>query len=169
MKFGFTVSWMDEFKPNPELANTSNRAYHFSQEFPFVANIRIQKNVTLINTAKEEFGLIERLAPLKRTMICDDFDKALGILSQHMPLNIVRVPSGTDCWTWKIPQKWTAISATIHNQDGELVLNADEHPLALAPYSIPFEGRLTRDELINHLRWSDKYPRCFCLRVPVGN
>ena len=123
-----------------------------------MANIRIQKDVTLINTAKEEFGLIERLAPLKRTMICDDFDKALGILSQHMPLNIVRVPSGTECWTWKIPQKWTALSATIHNQDGELVLNADEHPLALAPYSIPFEGRLTRDELINHLRWSDKYP-----------
>ena len=60
-----------------------------------MANIRIQKDVTLINTAKEEFGLIERLAPLKRTMICDDFDKALGILSQHMPLNIVRVPSGT--------------------------------------------------------------------------
>ena len=54
-----------------------------------MANIRIQKDLTPINTAKEEFGLIERLAPLKRTMICDDFDKALGILSQHMPLNIV--------------------------------------------------------------------------------
>ena len=34
VKFGFTVRWMDELKPDPELANTSNRAYHFSQEFP---------------------------------------------------------------------------------------------------------------------------------------
>ena len=30
-----------------------------------MADIRIQKDVTLINTAKEEFGLIERLAPLE--------------------------------------------------------------------------------------------------------
>ena len=34
VKFGFTVRWMDELKPNPELANTSNRAYHFAREFP---------------------------------------------------------------------------------------------------------------------------------------
>lgn len=34
IKFGFSVSWMDELKPDPELANTSNRAYHFSLEFP---------------------------------------------------------------------------------------------------------------------------------------
>ena len=55
-----------------------------------MANIRIQKDVKPINTVKEEFGLIELLAPLKRTMICDDFDKALEILSQYMLLNIVR-------------------------------------------------------------------------------
>ena len=133
-----------------------------------MADIRIQQDVTPINTAKEEFGLIERLAPLKRTMICDDFDKALEILSQYMPLNIVRVPSGTECWTWKIPQKWTAISATVHNKDGELVLDADEHPLALAPYSIPFQGSLSRDELIKHLRWSDKYPDAFVYEFRLG-
>ena len=133
-----------------------------------MADIRIQKDVIPINTAKEARGLIERLAPLKRTMICDDFDEGLKILSENMPLNIVKVPSGTECWTWKIPQKWTAVSATIHNEDGELVLDADEHPLALAPYSIPFQGYLTRDELIKHLRWSDKYPDAFVYEHRLG-
>ena len=34
VKFGFVLCWMDEPQPSPELTSTSNRAFHFSMEFP---------------------------------------------------------------------------------------------------------------------------------------
>lgn len=117
-------------------------------------------NRRLLDNADDERELIARLAPLRRSTVTDDFDAALDILDEYLPVDRVEIPSGTECWTWIIPQKWTLRSAQI--RDGKsVILDASEHPLAVAPYSQPFEGIVSRDELIRHLRWSEAWPDSF--------
>jgi aminopeptidase-like protein len=117
--------------------------------------------VTPITNSSQQLDLVRRLTPLRRTVVCDDFDASLAILGEHMPLEIVAIPSGTDCWTWRVPQKWTLGRAQVFHESGTLVLDGCEHPLAVAPYSQPFDGEVNREELIRHLRWSEKWPDSF--------
>ena len=97
---------------------------------------------------------------LRRSLVTDGFDRALEGLQGYVPMSVVAVPSGTDCWTWRVPPKWTVRQAWIKAGD-KVVLDDGEHPLAVAPYSEPFEGRASREELIKHLRWSERWPDAF--------
>ena len=113
-----------------------------------------------VNSAAIQMELIKYLTPKVRSIVTDDFDESLNYLSQYIDLNIEEVPSGTECWTWPIPQKWSLKHAKVKFKD-EVILDGNEHALTVAPYSQSFSGSVTREELIKHLRWSDKYPDAF--------
>lgn len=49
--------------------------------------------------------LINELWFLKRNIISDDFDQALYRLAEEVPMTIHEVPTGTPCWTWRVPEK----------------------------------------------------------------
>lgn len=113
-----------------------------------------------LSSTAVQMELIGRLTPLTRTTVSDGFDQALSIINEYVPLNIISIPSGTECWTWPIPQKWTMRKATV-SLNGQVVLEGGEHALAVAPYSQPFSGEVERAELVQHLRWSEKWPDAF--------
>ena len=43
-----------------------------------------------------------------------------------------------------------------------MIASYDERPLFLAPYSLPFSGLVTRDELIQHTFSNPAKPDAFC-------
>ncbi|MBN1267938.1 MAG: DUF4910 domain-containing protein [Anaerolineales bacterium] len=97
------------------------------------------------------FQLIEKLWYLRRDIISDGYDQALSRLAEEVPMVIHRIPSGTECWTWIVPEKWTVHEARLETLDGEVLIDTANHPLHVVSYSLPFEGVVCREELFQHL------------------
>lgn len=97
------------------------------------------------------FDLIEELWYLKRDILSDDYDRAVARLAEEVPMTIHEVPSGTEVWTWTVPEKWTCRAAYLETLDGQRLIDYAEHPLHVASYSLPFDGELSREELLPHL------------------
>jgi aminopeptidase-like protein len=95
--------------------------------------------------------LVEELWFLKRDIVSDGYDQALFGLADEIPMVIHEYPTGTPAWTWTVPEKWTCHEAYLETLDGRRLLDYDDHPLHVVSYSLPFEGRVSREELLAHL------------------
>ncbi len=96
--------------------------------------------------------LLEELTPLNRTIVSDDMDRAAALLDRAVgrPAVRYRYPSGTEYGSWIVPPSWNVREAYL--SDGKKKLASYEnHVLFVAPYSPPFEGWVTREELRQHL------------------
>lgn len=118
---------------------------------------------------KSIIELIQELWFLKRDIVSDDFDRALYRLAEEIPagpgsaqpssaMQILEYPTGTTCWTWRIPEKWTCHAAYLETLDGRRLLDYADHPLHVVSYSLPFEGLVSRAELLEHLHVHPRLP-----------
>ena len=109
-------------------------------------------------------NLIDELWFLKRDIISDDFDRALARLAQEVPMKIHEYPTGERCWTWIVPEKWTCTEAFIErvgtdpSLPAQRVLDYGDHPLHVISYSLPFEGIVSREELLRHVHVHPRLP-----------
>jgi len=87
---------------------------------------------------------------LNRTLISDDYDSALKYLGGILPMKIHSMKSGSAAWTWTVPPKWSVKKATIHSGNTR-ICDWSDHPLYLSSYSIPYSGRISKDELLEHI------------------
>lgn len=95
--------------------------------------------------------LIHELWFLRRDLVSDGYDQALYRLAQEVPMTIHEYPSGEQCWTWRIPEKWSVQEAYLETLDGKRIIDVADHPLHVVSYSLPFEGIVSREELSSHL------------------
>jgi aminopeptidase-like protein len=106
--------------------------------------------------------IIEDIWLLARHIVSDDYDEALRRLDQHLPLTVHEVPSGTQCWTWKIPNKWGCkeawIEPCVRGETGPRLVDLADHPLHIVYGSLPIDRVVSRDELMAHLTWKDDRP-----------
>ena len=49
-------------------------------------------------------NLINDLWLKRRDIVSDGFDESLEYISKIIPLKIHKIPTGTKCWTWIIPE-----------------------------------------------------------------
>jgi len=128
--------------------------------------------------------LINELWFLRRDLVSDDYDRALYRLAEEIqrgdrmadirndpaeikhPANVLNPPmtiheyaTGEPCWTWEIPEKWTCSEATLETLDGRRLIDSADHPLHVVSYSLPFEGVVSRDELLQHLHVHPTLPQ----------
>ncbi len=102
--------------------------------------------------------LIHELWFLKRDIVSDGFDQALSRLAQETPMTILEYPTGDACWTWRVPEKWTCQAAYLETLNGQRLLDYADHPLHVISYSLPFEGTVSREELLRHLHVHPRLP-----------
>jgi len=95
--------------------------------------------------------MIAALWRLPRDIVSDGYDAALYALATQVPMQIHEYASGTECWTWIVPEKWTCNEAWLETADGNRLFSYADHPLHVVSYSLPFEGLVTRDQLFKHL------------------
>lgn len=62
--------------------------------------------------------LINDLWFKRRDIVSDGFDESLDYISRVIPLKIHKIPSGTKCWTWIVPEKWSVKEAYIEEVCG---------------------------------------------------
>jgi aminopeptidase-like protein/aminoglycoside N3'-acetyltransferase len=102
--------------------------------------------------------IMQDLWHLPRDIISNGYDAALQALSTQVPMTIHKYPSGTKCWTWIVPEKWTCYEAHIETLGGRRLFSCADHPLHVVSYSLPFEGEVTREELFRHLHVHPRLP-----------
>ena len=100
----------------------------------------------------------DRLWPLLRSITGPGLRASLEILGQIVPLERLEVPSGTQVFDWTVPQEWRVNTAYVVTPAGERILDVADHTLHLVNYSVPFQGRLSRDELDEHLHCIPEQP-----------
>lgn len=114
--------------------------------------------------------LIQELWFLKRDLVSDGYDHALYRIAGEVNLAASRMdapsgmliheyPTGEPCWTWRIPEKWTCTEAYLESLDGRRLLDYADHPLHAVSYSLPFEGIVSREELLRHLHVHPRLPQ----------
>jgi aminopeptidase-like protein len=96
-------------------------------------------------------SLIEDLYPLNRSLTGDGVRATLQRLTDIIPLSIHEVPSGTEVLDWTVPSEWNISDAYIKNSSGDKVVDFRECNLHVMGYSIPFNGKLSRSDLLPHL------------------
>ncbi|MGL1862000.1 MAG: DUF4910 domain-containing protein [Pseudodesulfovibrio sp.] len=96
---------------------------------------------------------------LPRDLVSDGYDKALSALAEKVPMTIHEYPTGTECFTWIIPEKWTCNTARLETLDGEILFSYEENPLHVASYSLPFDGIIDRETLFQRLHTRKDLPQ----------
>ncbi len=103
---------------------------------------------------KDLLDLIERNYRKNRTIVSHDVPGILEDVARacDLPLQLNRFPSRSEFATWVIPDRWDVRDAWVKAPDGSTIASYDDHPLFVAPYSLPFDGELSLAELKEHVR-----------------
>ncbi|MFC1571753.1 DUF4910 domain-containing protein [Candidatus Margulisiibacteriota bacterium] len=119
----------------------------------------MQKLKEKSNLNSSMMEIIERCWRLPRDIVSDGYDRALIELAKQIPLTIHKYPTGTACWTWQIPEKWTCHEAYLETLDGKRLFSYSDNPLHVVSYSLPFDGIVNREELFKHLHTHAQLPQ----------
>ncbi len=95
--------------------------------------------------------MIDGLWTLPRDIVSEGYDRALDALGNQVPMTVHEFPSGTECFSWIVPERWSCREAYLETVDRQRLFSYADHPLHVVSYSLPFDGIVTRDELLAHL------------------
>ena len=110
-----------------------------------------QVAMTPRETLDEIEGLFDRLWPLPRSITGAGVRITHDILGEIVPLERIEVPSGTTVYDWTVPKEWVVREAYVVEPDGRRILDVANNNLRLLNYSVPFRGKVSREELDDHL------------------
>ena len=107
--------------------------------------------VNISEIGREAYETIRKLYPISRSITGEGVRTTLRTVQQHIPLEIVEVPSGTKVFDWTVPPEWNIKDAYIKNRQGDRILDFRECNLHVVGYSVPIHAKLTLSELKPHL------------------
>lgn len=105
-------------------------------------------------------NILAEIYPLHRTLSSEGTDRALALISKHIPVGVYHVeeyPALSKAWTWTIPERYIVHEAYIE-LDGERIVDFKDNPLHLVSYSLPIDKVIGWDELVPHLHYSVSRP-----------
>jgi aminopeptidase-like protein/aminoglycoside N3'-acetyltransferase len=102
--------------------------------------------------------IVRTLWRVPRDIISDGYDAALAALGTQLPMRVHEYPTGTGCFTWIVPERWTCHEAWLETLDGRRLFAYADHPLHVVSYSLPFDGIVSREELLRHLHVHERLP-----------
>lgn len=100
-----------------------------------------------VPTGLDLHHLASRLFPINRSMTGNGVRESLAILSEHIPLTMCEVPSGTKVLDWTVPDEWNVRDAYVMDETGQRIIDWRQNNLHLVNGSMPLNTRLRWDEL----------------------
>jgi aminopeptidase-like protein len=100
---------------------------------------------------RELHAEVRELYPVCRSITGDGLRASLRVLQRRIPLQLQEVPTGTQVFDWVIPREWNLRSARLLGPDGQVVVDAAQLNLHVLNYSVPHRGKVSREELEQHL------------------
>ena len=99
----------------------------------------------------DENDLSDVLRSLPRDCVSDGFDRAVALIARKIPLKVHEFPTGTSAFSWLVPEKWTCFEGGLFSVSGEPIWKAEGSGRVM-PYSLPFDGIVSREELFLHVK-----------------
>lgn len=100
----------------------------------------------------EMYEWATELFPIPRSLSGEGVRETLRYLKTIIPdLEMKEISSGTQVGDWTVPDEWNVREAWIADATGKKIIDFMECNLHLVGYSIPFSGKMTREELEPHL------------------
>lgn len=98
-----------------------------------------------------------------RTTVSRDVEPLLRAAAEvaGLPLTCHRFATGAEYSTWVVPPRWDVNEAWLKGPDGRTVASYATHPLFVAPYSHAVHCRLSRDELLAHVKMHPSLANAF--------
>ncbi len=118
----------------------------------------VSNDINHATLGSEILDLIKELYPICRSITGEGVRRTLNIIKNHVPLEIVEVPSGTKVYDWIIPKEWNIKEAYIKNSRGEKIVDFSASNLHVLNYSIPIKGKFKFSELKDHLYTIKEHP-----------
>ena len=119
----------------------------------------------LEKTGKDMYDLMTELYPICRSITGDGVRKTDKILSNHIPLEIHEVPTGTKVFDWIIPKEWNINDAYIIDPNEEKIIDFKKSNLHVMNYSVPIKTKMTLDELKPHMYTIPEKPDVIPYRI----
>lgn len=94
--------------------------------------------------------LISALCHPRTAVVADGNEVLFARVAEELPLEILRVPSGSQHNGWVVPENWRVVKCQIWRA-GELVFDGEGQTLSVGYYSKTFTGDLSWDDLDKHL------------------
>jgi aminopeptidase-like protein len=104
-----------------------------------------------ITLGEDMHVLATNLFPICRSLTGAGVRETLDALSQHVPLTIHEVPSGTRAFDWTTPPEWNIRDAFLADEQGNRIIDFKKHNLHVVGYSTPVSKWMTLEELQPHL------------------
>lgn len=107
----------------------------------------LEKRLDLGDAGHELYALVERLYPICRSITGNGVRKTLAILSEHVPLEVHEVASGTPAFDWTVPKEWNIADAYVKDSRGRRVIDFQRSNLHVVGYSVPVRATMPLAEL----------------------
>ena len=117
----------------------------------------------------EMHRLMGELYPICRSITGNGVRETLRIISQHIPMEIRDVPTGTQVFDWTVPKEWNIKDAYVKNSSGERIIDFRRSNLHVVNYSVPVNKRIALTELKAHLHTLPNHPDWIPYRTSYYN
>jgi len=105
-----------------------------------------------LDSGKNIYSLCRKLWPIARSITGEGVRKTLRIIQREIPdLTIHEVPTGTQCFDWKIPREWNIKDAYIIDPEGKKIISFQDNNLHVVSYSVPVNRIISLTDLQKHL------------------
>ena len=112
-----------------------------------------------LSNGQDIYKLCKKLWPITRSITGDGVRETLRIIQQEISnLTIHEVPTGTQCFDWKIPKEWNIKDAYIIDPDGKKIIDFQDSNLHVVGYSSPINQTVPLAELQEHLHSRPEQP-----------
>lgn len=123
-------------------------------------------DASLIREVNEYFN---RLFPICRSLTGDGTRKTLDVLQEIADFEIIKIPSGTFVYDWKVPDEWNIGDAYIKDSSGNRIVDFKNSNLHVVNYSIPTNKKINFIELEKHLHYLPNLPNAIPYRTSYYN
>ena len=101
--------------------------------------------------------LLRKFAPLRLAPVSEGTDLAVRFLCEELPFAVYEYASGEEYNGWTVPLAWRPVRAEVR-KNGAVLYDGMRHPLGVAGYGSSFSGRVSLEELKQHLFYNVSFP-----------
>src|SRR5712691_11110418 len=111
----------------------------------------VKARIDLAGVGEPMYELVRELYPICRSITGNGVRETLRRVSEHIPLKVHEVPTGTRVFDWTVPKEWNIRDAYVKDSDGVKVIDFKKSNLHVLNYSTPIRKRMSLAELREHL------------------
>ena len=102
--------------------------------------------------------IFDELFPICRSITGEGIRTSLNILSEHIPLEVRSIKTGTKVFDWEVPKEWSLNRARLISPSGKIVVDSKNNNLHVVNFSESFNGEIDLEHLKENIHTIPELP-----------